>query len=94
VLQDLVYIISLGEEAKLKSLQLLDELRKSGITADTDYENKSLKGALRKANDLKAKFVLIIGEDELKKNVVTLKNMSSGEQKEVKSEDLVKEVKV
>ena len=48
---------------------------------------------MRTANDLGAKFVLIIGEDELKKNIVTLKNMSSGEQKELKSEELIKELK-
>ena len=54
-----------------------------------DYEEKSLKGALRRANDLGAKLVLIIGEDELKKGVVTLKDMVSGEQREVKQDELV-----
>jgi len=91
--QNLVYIISLGEEAKIQGLKLLDNLRKNGITSDTDYENKSLKGALRKANDLSARYVLIIGGDELKKNVVTLKDMASGEQKEVKTESLITELK-
>lgn len=89
----LVYVISLGEEAKRQSLKLLDNLRKAGITSDTDYENKSLKGALRRANDLKARFVLLIGEDELKKNVVTLKDMTSGEQKEIKQDELITELK-
>ena len=87
--QNLVYIISLGEEAKIQGLKLLDNLRKNGITSDTDYENKSLKGALRKANDLSARYVLIIGGDELKKNVVTLKDMGSGEQKEISRDQLI-----
>jgi histidyl-tRNA synthetase len=87
------YIIPLGEEAKKESIKLLNDLRKEGITADTDYENKSLKGVMRKANDLKARFVLIIGDDELKKNVITLKDMNSGEQREVKPKDLIKELK-
>lgn len=91
--QNLVYIISLGDEAKKESIKLLAGLRKAGITSDTDYENKSLKGALRRANDLKARFVLIIGEDELKKNVLTLKDMVSGEQKEIKQEELIIELK-
>jgi len=91
--KNLVYIISLGEEARRQNLKLLDNLRKNGITSDTDYEGKSLKGAMRKANDLGARYVLIIGEDELKKNVVTLKDMVSGEQKEAKSEDLIKELR-
>lgn len=88
-IRNLVYIVSLGEEAKKQSLKLLDDLRKGGITSDTDYEDKSLKGALRRANDLSARLVLIIGEDELKKGAVTLKDMVSGEQREVKQDELV-----
>jgi histidyl-tRNA synthetase len=91
--QNLVYIITLGEEAKIEGLKLLDNLRKNGITSDTDYENKSLKAAMRKANDLKAKFVLLIGEDELKKGVVTLRDMICGEQREIRQEELLKELK-
>jgi histidyl-tRNA synthetase len=91
--KNLVYVMTLGEEAKYKGLKLLDELRRAGISCDTDYENKSLKGAMRKANDLGAAFVLILGEDELKKDVITLKNMASGEQKEVKAQELIKELK-
>ena len=90
---NLVYLITLGEAAKKQGLKLLDNLRKAEITSDMDYENKSLKGALRKANDLGAHFVIIIGEDELKKDVVTLKDMVSGEQKEVKQEELITELK-
>jgi histidyl-tRNA synthetase len=90
--QNLVYIITLGEEAKEEGLKLLNTLRRGGITSDTDYEDKSLKGALRKANDLSSRLVLIIGEDEIKKNVVTLKDMASGEQREVKQEDLIKDL--
>jgi histidyl-tRNA synthetase len=90
--KNLVYIITLGGEAEKEGIKLLDNLRKNGIVADTDYGNKSLKGALRRANDLSAKYVLIIGEDELQKNVVTLKDMVSGGQKEVKYESLIKEI--
>ena len=89
----LVYLVTLGEEAKKFGVKLLADLRLNGIPADSDYEGKSLKGAMRKANDLSAKFVLIIGENELKNNSVTLKNMFSGEQKELNSKDLIKELK-
>ncbi len=91
--RNISYIITLGEEAGKYGAGLLNDLRKEGIACDTDYENKSLKGALRSANDLKARFVLIIGDDELKKGIVTLKDMASGEQKEVRAEDLIKELK-
>ena len=87
------YIISLGDNARSSAFKLLDTLRKNGIASDTDYENKSLKGALRKANDYGAKFVLIIGDDELKKNTAMLKDMESGEQKEIKMENIITELK-
>jgi len=93
VSKKLVYLITLGEEAKKQGQNLLDELRKNGISCDTDYEFKSLKGAMRKANDLGAASVLILGDDELKKGVVTIKNMTSGEQKEIRIENLVEELK-
>lgn len=90
--KNLVYLITLGEEAKVEGLKILNELRQTGIATDTDYENKSLKGAMRKAGNLGARFVVIIGEEELKKNVVTLKDMTSGEQKETKTENLINEL--
>lgn len=91
--RNLAYLITLGDTARKEGVRLLDDLRKSGIACDTDYEGKSLKGAMRRADDLKAGHVLILGEDELKKGTVTLKNMSTGEQKEMRTEDLKKELK-
>lgn len=90
----LVYIITLGDAAKSRGLQLLDRLRRAGVASDTDYENKSLKSALRAANDSGAALVLIIGEDELNKDVVTLKDMRLKEQKEVKYDDLLAQIEL
>lgn len=91
--QNLVYLITLGEEAAKEGLKLLQNLRKEKIACDTDYERKSLKGAMRCANDLSARFVLILGENEIKNGTITLKDMSSGTQKEIKTENLIKEIK-
>ncbi len=92
--EKLIYLIALGEETKPNSFQILADLRKQGIPCDINlnYDVKSLKSAMRKANDLNAGIVLIIGENELKKDVVALKNMLSGEQKEVRREDLIEEL--
>ena len=92
VSKNLAYLVTLGDKAKLEGIKLLDTLRKNNIAVDTGYEGKSLKGAMRKANDLGAKFVLLLGDDELLKNKVTLKNMASGEQKEIFPEELIKEL--
>jgi histidyl-tRNA synthetase len=85
----LVYIIPLGDAAREHGIILLHTLRKNGILADTDYENRSLKGAMRRANDLQAAFCLIIGDDELKKNTVMCKNMATSKQKEVTESELI-----
>lgn len=89
---NLVFLITLGQVTKKEGAKLLSQLRNANISADTDYEAKSLKGAMRRANDLKARFVLILGEDELKKNVVSLKDMVSGEQREVQRETIINEL--
>lgn len=91
--KNLVYTAALGEPAKKYNLKLLESLRSAGIPCDTDYEGKSLKGAMRKANDLKARYVVIIGEDELKKGIVAIKDMVSGTQKELRPEEIAAYVK-
>jgi histidyl-tRNA synthetase len=91
--QKLVYLIALGEEAEKQSIKLLDTLRRENICADSDYGAKSLKSAMRKANDSGARYVVIIGEDELKKGVLTLKDMSSGLQEEVKADEIILRLK-
>lgn len=87
-----VYLITLGQAAKDAGVKILDQLRKAGIACDTDYLNKSLKGALRAANDAQANLVLILGDDELKNNIITLKDMSSGTQKEISMDNLTGEL--
>ena len=89
----LVYLIALGAAAKSASIKILNQLRSAEISAETDYLNKSLKGAMRAANDAGAAFVLILGEDELKKNVIAIKDMAKGTQKEVEIQNLTKELK-
>ncbi len=88
----LIYLITLGEAAQITGLKILNRLRCAGIRADMDYLNKSLKGAMRSANDAQAALVLILGEDELKKNTVSLKNMANHTQKEVSLDNLVEEL--
>ncbi|MDD5116246.1 MAG: histidine--tRNA ligase [Candidatus Omnitrophica bacterium] len=88
----LVYLITMGDAAKKTGIKLLNRMRSSGIPCETDYLNKSLKAAMRSANDAGARFVLILGEDELKKNKVSLKDMSNSEQREIGIEELTKEL--
>ena len=72
---------------------MLNELRKADIACDIDYENSSLKSQMRTADKRGAKFVLIIGDDEMAKGEAVLRDMSTKEQKTVKFEDLAVAIK-
>ncbi len=89
----LVYLITLGQAAKSRGLKILNQLRSAEIPCDTDYLSKSLKGAMRAANDAEASVVLILGDDELKKNIISVKDMSNSTQREIPIENITKELK-
>lgn len=84
-----VYVISMGEEAKTVSMKLLQELRQAGFSADRDYLNRKIKQQLKTANREQAKFVLILGEEELAQGTVQVKDMETGEQEAVSLEQVV-----
>ena len=88
-----VFVVTLGEEAKKNGFELLDKLRKNGVSCDMDYEDKSLKGQMRRANDLGAGWTAIIGDNEIKKGIITLKDMKAGSQTEVNSDNFMEEIK-
>jgi histidyl-tRNA synthetase len=89
----LIYLVTLGDAAKIAGVKILNRLREAKIPADMDYLNKSLKGAMRAANDAGASKVLILGDDELKKNIISIKDMSDSSQKEISLENLTGELK-
>jgi histidyl-tRNA synthetase len=84
-----VFLIGLGEKAISENLRLASLLRKAGISAITEVEQKSMKAAMRAANRLAAKFAVIRGDNEISKGTVTLKNMTDGTQAEIPSKDLI-----
>ena len=88
-----IFIVTLSQEAIKKALVLSKEFRDNGISCELDYNAKSLKSQMRQADKLKVRFVAILGEDELKNNTVSLKNMSSGQQKQVSFENIINELK-
>lgn len=91
--EDLVFLILLGDEAKKKGLVLLNELRANGILADTDYENRSLKAALRKANSQGASWCVILGDNELVNNKAILKDMDKGRQQDAQLDEVLPQLK-
>ena len=85
----IIYLAPAGEKAHRQAVKLLHELRQRGIRSEMDYQEKSLKGQLRLANRLKARYVAIIGEKEVRKKIVSVKDMRSGQQEEIALSDVV-----
>jgi histidyl-tRNA synthetase len=88
-----VFLAALGEEAQRKSFALAQELRDAGIWAEIDYEGKSLKSQMRKADRLRTPWVVILGEEELKKNRVVLRDMATKAQEEVLLGEIVSRIR-
>lgn len=83
-----VFVIYAGENTQLPAFEFVTKLRQNSLKAQMDFSGRSLKSQLKLANRLNANYVIIIGEDELNKGVVTFKNMQTSEQVELKLEDI------
>ena len=76
-----IYVGTLGN-VQTESYKLITDLRAKGITVETDFLDKSVKAQMKYANKIGAKYVVIIGEDELANGKVNVKNMADGSQVE------------
>jgi histidyl-tRNA synthetase len=87
-----LFIVSLGEAAMEKAYIWYCELNMAGISTDMDFRGKSMKALMRRADKLNTGHVLIVGEDELKKDIVRLRNMSTKEQISLSTRTIVHEL--
>ena len=78
-----LFVAAMGEAARESALSLLRDLRRSGLEAHMEYEGRSIKSQMKRADRLQAAFALILGDDELASGAVSVKNMASGEQARV-----------
>ena len=79
-----VFIVAQGEkEVELTATRLLQLLRMEGFKADRDYQGRKFKGQFKQADRLKAKFTVILGDDEVERGAAALKDMTTGEQVDV-----------
>ena len=82
-----VLIIPMVEDLKIP-IKIATELRKSGINTEIYLNDKKLKAKFKYADKLQIPFVIIIGEDEIEQNKIKLKNMQTGEENELKINNL------
>lgn len=88
-----VFIAPLGKEQTPMAFALLLQLRKEGLTADMDFLGRSLKAQLKQANRQKARFALLLGEEEQANQQVLLKDLETSEQRLVNAQEAINAIK-
>jgi histidyl-tRNA synthetase len=85
----LVFVVSVSEGVRGAAAALLRDLRASGISAVSAYEDRPLKAQLRMADRTGAAYAAILGQREAAEGVVTLRRLANGNQQEVPSADVM-----
>ena len=84
------FVVALGEAARPAAHVLARDLRHAGVTTLVDYDARSLRAQMKRADRSGARRVLILGDDELARGEVTVKDMESGEQAAVARAEVVR----
>ena len=84
-----VFVVTMGDDARVEGLKLADELRSAGIRADIDHAARSMKAQFKFANKIGAKKVSVIAGDELEKGVVKLRDMENSTEEEITRGEIV-----
>ena len=78
-----LFIVAIGDKAKLKAAEIGKDMRAEGFSAVYDLNDRSIRAQMKYADKLGAKYNVVIGDDEVENDCAMLKNMSSGEQSEI-----------
>lgn len=87
-----VLVISMVDDLS-KSIEVANELRNAGINTEIYFDNKKIKAKFKYADRLNIPYVIVIGEDEIKSGMFTIKNMQEGTQEQMKIEDIIEKLK-
>ena len=83
------YLISLGDKAKTKAFEIINNLRMNGIIAKTDITNKSLKQQFKETEKVNAMFTGVLGDIEIEKGKIIIKNQETKEEETVDIDELL-----
>ena len=84
------FVVALGEAARPAAHVLARDLRHAGVATLVDYDARSLRAQMKRADRSGARRVLILGDDEIARGEVSVKDMESGEQAAVARADVVR----
>ena len=84
-----VYIFSADDEQKPYVLSLSNDLRLAGFNVEIDYNGKSFKSNFKQADKVNARYIIIIGEEEVESKLLTVKNNETKEEYKVKLDKII-----
>ena len=84
-----MYVIPMSKSELNEALTLTNHLRLNGFKVDMDYMNRSIKSNFKQADRLNTKFVAIIGEEEVKNDIITIKNNNTKEEYKILLREIV-----
>jgi histidyl-tRNA synthetase len=77
------FVVAIGEDGRAEALKLLRELRQAGLIAHMEFDARSVRAQMKRADRVAARVTLIVGGDELARGEVTLREMTTGDQRAV-----------
>ena len=86
------FIVTAGSSAEVYGFEILNELRKNNIAATMDFASRSMKAQMKQASKSGAKFALIISEDEVNENSVTVKNLETSAQEKISRDEVAAQI--
>ncbi len=84
-----IYVIPMSDSEKTYSINLLNILRINGFNVEIDFLDRNIKSNFKQADRLDTKFVIIIGENEVSSNILTIKNNKTKEEYKIKRENII-----
>ena len=84
-----LYIAALGSQAQDRAFEWMQHIRRQKVRTEMDFQDRSLKAQMRRANKLGASYVLIVGDRELEEGAAVLRNLETKKQEQVPVRDLV-----
>jgi histidyl-tRNA synthetase len=84
-----IFVAALGKAGQEKAFEWICKLNENAVAAEMDFEDRSLKAQMKLADRLNARYVMILGEDELSRGVAILRNMATKAQEEIPVHDAV-----
>lgn len=82
------FIACATKDAKQKVFETAQKLRDFGKSVEIDHQDRSLKSQFKLADKLRAKYAIIIGEDEIKNGQLCVRNMQNHEQQNIEEDKL------